>query len=326
MLPALFSSLQVRLLFLLLLTLLPGFAMTFYLGFEQRQQAIGKAKAEALQLARATAANQGRLLDAERQLLITIAELPAVLLEDAAACHTRFAELRQQYPRYANLTVVTPGGDTACSAIPFTPPVSVAQRSWFQRVMSTRRFVVGDYQVGAITGKGTINVAYPILDEDRQIQAILSAALDVSWLNQLLAEAQPSAGTTLSLIDRRGTIAAHYPDPERWVGRSLPDAPIVRTVLAARPRHGGPSRSGWSRPAVCLPALSRYGATGISFDCDRHDQTYGVCGGQLELHPQPYGAWGSGYYRDGSRPGGCGRVNPASGQGTAESHWASGRR
>ena len=232
MLPALFSSLQVRLLFLLLLTLLPGFAMTFYLGFEQRQQAIGKAKAEALQLARATAANQGRLLDAERQLLITIAELPAVLLEDAAACHTRFAELRQQYPRYANLTVVTPGGDTACSAIPFTPPVSVAQRSWFQRVMSTRRFVVGDYQVGAITGKGTINVAYPILDEDRQIQAILSAALDVSWLNQLLAEAQPSAGTTLSLIDRRGTIAAHYPDPERWVGRSLPDAPIVRTVLA----------------------------------------------------------------------------------------------
>jgi signal transduction histidine kinase/HAMP domain-containing protein len=232
MLPALFSSLQVRLVFLLLLTLLPGFAMTFYLGFEQRQQAIGNAKVEALQLARATAANQGRLIDAECQLLITIAELPAVLFEDAVACHTRFAELRQQYPRYANLTVVTPGGDTACSAIPFTPPVSVAQRSWFQRVMSTRRFVVGDYQVGTITGKGTINVAYPILDEDRQIQAIVSAALDVSWLNQLLAEAQPSAGTTLSLIDRRGTIAAHYPDPERWVGRSLPDAPIVRTVLA----------------------------------------------------------------------------------------------
>ena len=203
MLPALFSSLQVRLLVLLLLTLLPGFAMTFYLGFEQRLQAIGNAKVEALQLARATAANQGRLIDAERQLLITIAELPAVLLEDAASCHTRFAELRQQYPRYANLTVVTPVGDTACSAIPFTPPVSVAQRSWFQRVISTRRFVVGDYQVGTITGKGTINVAYPILDEDRQIQAIVSAALDVSWLNQLLAEAQPSAGTTLSLIDRK---------------------------------------------------------------------------------------------------------------------------
>ena len=108
MLPAFFSSLQVRLLLLLLLALLPGFAMTFYLGFEQRQQAIANAQAGALQLARVTAANQSRLLDAERQLLVTIAELPVVLIGDAAACHARFADLRQQYPRYVNLTVVTP--------------------------------------------------------------------------------------------------------------------------------------------------------------------------------------------------------------------------
>jgi signal transduction histidine kinase/HAMP domain-containing protein len=232
MLPALFSSLQVRLLLLLLLALLPGFVMTFYLGFEQRQQAISNAKAAALQLARATAANQGRLIDAERQLLVTVAELPEVLNGDATACHARLAALRQEYPRYVNLTVVTPGGETTCSALPFTPPVSVAERSWFQRVTFSRTFVVGDYQVGTITGKATLNVAYPILDQDRQIRAILVAALDVSWLNQVLAEAHPSVGTTLSLIDRRGTVAAHYPDPEHWVGRSLPDAPIVRTVLA----------------------------------------------------------------------------------------------
>jgi signal transduction histidine kinase/HAMP domain-containing protein len=232
MLPASFSSLQVRLLLLLLLALLPGFGMTFYLGFGQRQQAIGNAKAETLQFARVIAANQGRLIDAERQLLVTIADLPEVLNGNAAACHARLADLRRQYSRYANLTVVTPAGATACSALPFTPPASVTQRSWFQRVTSTRRFVVGDYQVGTITGKATINLAYPILDEDRQIQAIVVAALDVGWLNQLLVEAQPSEGTTLSLIDRRGTIVAHYPDPKQWVGRSLSDAPIVRTVLA----------------------------------------------------------------------------------------------
>src|SRR5262245_23716537 len=108
MLPALFSSLQVRLLVLLLLALLPGFGMTFYLGFEQRQQAIGNAEAKALQLARVTAANQGRLLDAERQLLVTIAELPEVLNGDAVTCQARLAALRQEYPRYVNLTVVTP--------------------------------------------------------------------------------------------------------------------------------------------------------------------------------------------------------------------------
>jgi len=232
MLPVLFSSLQIRLLLLLLLALLPGFAMTFYLGFEQRQQAIHNAKAEALQLARATAANQSRLLDTERQLLATIAELPVVLNGDAEGCHTRLAALRQEYPRYVNLTVATPGGETACSALPFTPPVRVSQHSWFQRVTSTYTFVVGDYQVGTITGKATLNVAYPVLDDDGYILAIVVAALDVEWLNQLLAEAHPSAGTTLSLIDRRGTIVARYPDPQSWVGRTLPDAPLVQTVLA----------------------------------------------------------------------------------------------
>jgi C4-dicarboxylate-specific signal transduction histidine kinase len=232
MLRALFSGLQGRFLALILLAILPGFGWTFYVGFEQRRQAMADAKEDALQLARVTAANQARLFEAERQLLATIAALPEVLGGDAVACNTRLADLHQQYPRYANLTVVTPDGETSCSALPFTPPVSVAQRSWFQRATQTRTFVVGDYQVGTITGKATINLAYPILGAADQIRAIVSAALDLGWLNQLLAEAQPPEGPSLSIVDRTGTIVARSPDTERWIGQSLPEAPIVRTVLA----------------------------------------------------------------------------------------------
>ncbi len=232
MLPALLSSLQVRFLLLILLAILPGFGLTCYLGFEQRRQAVADAKEDALQLARLTAGNQARLFEAERQLLVTIAELPEVLGGDAVVCNALLADLRQRYVRYVNLTVVAPDGETSCSALPFTPPVSAARRSWFERATQTRSFVVGDYQVGTITGQATINVAYPILGTAHQIRAIVSAALDLGWLNQLLAEAQPPEGTTLSMIDRTGVIVAHYPDPERWVGRSSADAPIVRTVLA----------------------------------------------------------------------------------------------
>jgi two-component system, sensor histidine kinase len=38
--------------------------------------------------------------------------------------------------------------------------------------------------------------------------------------------------TTLSLIDRQGTLVARCPDPDSWVGQSRPNAPIFRTVLA----------------------------------------------------------------------------------------------
>jgi hypothetical protein len=37
MLPAFFSSLQVRFLLLILLAVLPGLSLTCYIGFEQRQ-------------------------------------------------------------------------------------------------------------------------------------------------------------------------------------------------------------------------------------------------------------------------------------------------
>lgn len=232
MIPVLLSSLQVRLLLLLLLGVLPAFGLACYLGAEHRQQAMAKGHADALRLARAAAATQARVIESERQLLVTIAALPEVLGGDAAACQARFADLLTQYPRYANLTVTTPDGYTTCSALPFTPPVRTTHRAWYQRAIASRTFVVGDYQVGTITGKATINVTYPVLGEANQILAILIAALDVGWLNQLLAEAHLPEAATLSIIDRRGTMVARYPDPERWVGRSVTDAPIVRTVLA----------------------------------------------------------------------------------------------
>ena len=104
MLPAFFSSLQVRFLVLLLLAVLPGLGLTCYLGFEQRQRAVADARDDAVHLVHLAAANHEQLIETERQWLATVAQLPEVLAGDPSACQRRFAELRQQYPRYANLT------------------------------------------------------------------------------------------------------------------------------------------------------------------------------------------------------------------------------
>jgi signal transduction histidine kinase/HAMP domain-containing protein len=231
MFPVLFSSLRVRFLLLLLLAVLPGFGLAFYLGFEHRQQFIARAQEEALQLVRVTAAHQERLIEAERQLLSTIAQLPEVLGGDSTACHMRLATLLQQYPRYANLAVVAADGYISCSALPFIPPLSATRRAWYKRVLKTHTFAVGDYQIGRISGKNTITLAYPLLSEANEIRAIVSAALDLDWLNQVLAEAPPPADTTLTLIDPNGTVIARYPDAESWVGVSLRHTPLIRTVL-----------------------------------------------------------------------------------------------
>jgi hypothetical protein len=55
---------------------------------------------------------------------------------------------------------------------------------------------LGDYQSDPISGKATLGVGHPVLDETGQVQAVVFAALDLTWLNRLAAEA-PS-GSRLS--------------------------------------------------------------------------------------------------------------------------------
>jgi hypothetical protein len=150
---------------------------------------------------------------------------------DPAACSAFFARLLNQYPQYAFLGVVAPDGDIFCTALPTDGPLNLAGRDFFRLALQTRDFAIGDYQSGHIGGKATLDLGYPVLDEKGRVQAVVFASLDLTWLNQLAAEAQLPPGSTFTMIDRNGTILVRYPDPGIWVGQSVPEAPVVETIL-----------------------------------------------------------------------------------------------
>jgi PAS domain S-box-containing protein len=229
-----FSSLRVRLLLLVLLAVVPALGLILYTASEQRRLAAGEVQEQALRLAWIAATDQGQLTEGARQLLIALAQLPAVRGRDPAACSSLFAALLKQYPHYANLAAVKPDGDTFCSALPLSGPASAADRLYFRRAVETHDFAVGEYQIGRITRKASINFGYPVLDEADRVQAVVVAALDLAWLNQLAAEARLPRGSTFTVIDRQGVILARYPDPEQWIGQLLPEASIVQAILAQR--------------------------------------------------------------------------------------------
>ena len=219
-----FASLRVRLLLLVFFTFAPMFGLVLYTYSEQMQQATAAAEAEALKLARLAANDQQRLIEGSRQLLIVLAQLPSVQNLDAAACNQFLADLLKKYPLYGNLGAVNTEGDIFCSAIPPTAAANVADRSWFLRALQTRDFVAGGYLIGRVTGRPTLNTAYPVLDEHGQALAVVFAGIDLDRLDQFVAQAQLPAGTTLSVVDRTGTILTRYPDPDRWRQCSHPDA------------------------------------------------------------------------------------------------------
>lgn len=227
----LFASLRFRLVVLVSLALLPILGLMLYTHAEQRQLAVVEAQESALRLARLAASDQERLVEGTRQLLVALAQLPAIQTQDAEACNQLMADLLQQYTQYENLGAASPEGDIFCAAIRTTPAPNVADRPWFQRAVETQDFVAGDYILARITGRPALSAGYPVLDEAGQLRAVLFAGIDLGWLDQFVAEAQLPAGSTLTVVDSSGAILTRYPSPEEWRGKPLP-ASVMEPILA----------------------------------------------------------------------------------------------
>ncbi len=229
-----FVSLRSRLLLLIALAVLPALGLIFYVNLEQRVVAGKQAQENALRFARLATADQARLVQGTHQLLAALAYLPVVRGQETKECNALFATLLKHYPAYTNLGATRVNGETFCSAVPLPQPITNATQTWFQRTISTKEFTVGEYQKSLATESFTLVLGYPILDEANQIQGVVAAALDLGRLNQLAAQAQLPPGATLTAVDRNGTIIARYPEPERWLGQQLPEAPLVKALLSQR--------------------------------------------------------------------------------------------
>lgn len=226
-----FASLRTRLTLLTLIAVLPAFVLLFFTNLEQRRLARAEAQAEALRLVRLTSSEQNALIEGTHQLLTVLAQLPIIADDDPAVCSQVLAQLLEQNPSYINLGVATRAGDVTCSAIPLPGPVNVQDRTYFRRAIETAGFAVGDYQIGRITGKGTLSFGYPIVTTEAVIQGIVFAALDLGRLNQQAADLQFPANAAFTIIDDTGTVLARQPDPEQWVGQRLPEVPLIQAIL-----------------------------------------------------------------------------------------------
>ena len=226
-----FASLRARLFFLITLAVLPALGFILYTDLEQRQLAAVQAQEDALRLARLAAADQAQLILAAHQFLIAVSQLPAVRDGDAAACTALFTSLLRHYPAYANLGAQWPNGDVFCSAVPLAQPLNVGNFAWFQRIVQNRNFTVGEYQQSLLSKDFVLVLGYPVLDEENNSRAVVSLSVNLNRLNQLAAQAHLPQGSTLTAVDRNGTIVARYPDPQPWLGQTLPEAPLIKAIL-----------------------------------------------------------------------------------------------
>ncbi len=251
------SNLRIRFLFLVIVAVLPAVGLLILSASEQRNQAIAAAQDDAQRLANLAAADQSRLIESTRQLLVVLARLPE-LRDQTGACDGLLADLRAQFPAYANLGVITRDGTLACSAVKPAAPVNLRDRAYFQAAVATRDFAVGDYQIGRVTGKPALNCGYPMLDGVGALLGVVYAALDLATVAQFGANGRLPEDAVVTVFDRGGTVLVRQPNADNVIGRSLAGTPVVDEILT---KHAGVTQ-GTENGQTYLYAFASLGASG----------------------------------------------------------------
>ncbi len=205
-------------------------ALALFAGIEARRSSAASARREALRISRLVAGNQEALIQAARGLLSAFTRFNRFRPERAAECNLLAPDLAQDFPSFTAIAVALPNGDVYCSSSPLEEPVNLGDRPYFQEALRVRDFTVGEYVIGRITGLPILPLAQPILDDRGLPIAVVVAPISLEWLSQLLSEMQVLEGMSILVIDRSGMILARYPNPEGWIGQTVPDHPIAQAI------------------------------------------------------------------------------------------------
>jgi signal transduction histidine kinase/HAMP domain-containing protein len=229
------SSLRSQLIWMMLIVFVPLAGLTLANIYDQHRNNRRAIQHEVLHTAQQVAAEHERYLEASRQLLMALAQLPAVRNHDAAACNELFSSLKQQSPLFIAFGALDHNGDYFCLSNPIPPGLNAAHFDWFQQAVSTHSFAMGEYAIARVSQQAAIPISYPVVDEHGQVTTVLLAGLSLEWLDaQIEHQALPGkvtpADVVIMVVDRNGTILARQPGQEASVEQPLPDLALMDTI------------------------------------------------------------------------------------------------
>lgn len=215
------SSLRVRVVGLVLLALLPAFALMYSSAAESRRQTMQEVQTDMMRLAQLAGANQQRLIDGARDILITLAQLPAIQSQDRPACLFFLTNILMQHPLYANFGAADRSGNIFCMTIPQRTPLNIAHESYFDRALTNQEFAISDYNILSTNSQAMITLAFPVINPQGKSQGIVFASLDLRWLEPFMVASSLPGGSTLRVVDSKGLILASYPNGDLDIGHTI---------------------------------------------------------------------------------------------------------
>jgi diguanylate cyclase (GGDEF)-like protein len=198
----------------------------------ERAERIEAAAKQARELAQRGADKQNELLATTRAFLQVVARSYATFRGSTEACGRFLANLATGVPWARGISVAAPDGRIACSSNPSAVGLDISDRPHFQQPLLTGEFFVSEYTYGRRIPLPSLFASFPQRAADGSVEAIAVIVIDLNWISQGASVIAERSGSVVLIEDGAGTIVAHQPDPDKWVGRRFSDAPLVRTMLA----------------------------------------------------------------------------------------------
>ena len=226
-------SIRVRLLLLILGTLLVPAILVGGRYNQDRSKEIAAAVSGLSTMARGVAANIDAKVQATTQLHSGLSRARDLGGRDKAACSKFLAEVLAKNPDFTGILTIKPDGSLFCDSLNTGRVLDLRDRSYFQRALANPDAAVVEPAFGRLTGAAVLQIAYPAYDEQRQLQFVLLASLN---LNRLLKEQIQNLppGFELLLVDDKGTIFVRSPAPHRaeeQAGASIANSARFRLAL-----------------------------------------------------------------------------------------------
>jgi signal transduction histidine kinase len=228
-----FSSLRVRLVLLVVLAALPALALTIYSGREQRMLAETDVEREILRLSEMATIHQETFIENTRIFLVALSHMSAVRSPDLRECQDLFTHLfTEHYPQFASFYVADLDAHVVCSAPNTHVPTHLSECEHYAMMVASQDYVVSNYHLCEASGEAIMAMGYPVYDYDNNFFRVINISIDLSWLNELAAQANLPPGSTLAVFDYEGNYLTHYPEPEKWTGKQLTQDSVIYPLFS----------------------------------------------------------------------------------------------
>lgn len=197
-------------LFVVMAALLPAAAIILATGSEYASAMSELARAETMKQAAAFAEIQTRVTESTRQVLATLAAMPAFYGDDRRLMKELLAAAKKSNPDYLNFTISDAGGIVVASPL-LEPGVDLSTRPHVRAALDSGRFSAGEFVIGIVDDTPSFAYSYPLFDEDGRPRGSINALYKLSSYAALFEGFALSEESFLGLVDRNGIRLYFYP-------------------------------------------------------------------------------------------------------------------